>query len=160
MWRFSPPEGGFFTERELRQVEALFGEILPGDPERGVPGAKEAGAAAFLDGLLAMDGMVYYEIPRWQALYREALDALSRSCTEAFGRPVEDLPEDERREIVGRLAAGKLEGFPKNIDQKKFFEVLRKHCIQGCFADPRWGGNREGIMWRWYGYLRPAEEVL
>jgi hypothetical protein len=39
------------------------------------------------------------------------------------------------------------------VDQRQLFALLRDHCIQGCFADPRWGGNRDAAMWRWFGYL-------
>jgi gluconate 2-dehydrogenase gamma chain len=39
------------------------------------------------------------------------------------------------------------------------FTTLRRHCIQGCFADPRWGGNKNKVMWRGIGYLQPAEDL-
>ena len=35
---------------------------------------------------------------------------------------------------------------------------MRNHCIEGCFADPRWRGNRDAVMWRWLGSHGPAEE--
>jgi hypothetical protein len=53
-----------------------------------------------------------------------------------------------------------LEGFVKEIDQKRLFATLRSHCIEGCFGDPRWGGNDGGAMWRWFGYTTPAEDTL
>ena len=42
-------------------------------------------------------------------------------------------------------------------DNPAFFDLLRAHCIEGCFCDPRWGGNRDGIMWRWFDYLYRSE---
>ena len=159
VWDFKPPQGKFFSQRELKQVEALFSEIVPSNPERKIPGAREADAAEFDNRLLAMDDSTYYEIPQWRNLYREALSGLSKICMDSFGRSIEDLLSAERLEILKKLSAGQLQGFSESLDQKRFFEVLRRHCIQGCFADPRWGGNKDMIMWRWYGYLQPAEGV-
>ena len=46
----------------------------------------------------------------------------------------------------------------EGLDQKRLFTTMRNHCIEGCFADPRWRGNREAVMWRWLGSHGPAEE--
>ena len=47
---------------------------------------------------------------------------------------------------------------PDGLDQKRVFATMRNHCIEGCFADPRWRGNRDAVMWRWLGSHGPAEE--
>jgi hypothetical protein len=47
---------------------------------------------------------------------------------------------------------------PGEVDQKRLFATLRGHCIEGCFSDPRWRGNRDGIVWRWIGYLEPTRD--
>lgn len=59
---------------------------------------------------------------------------------------------------LGDVAAGRA-AFPDAAAQKRFFGVLRGHCIEACFADRRWGGNRDNVMWQWYGYpTGPAVE--
>jgi hypothetical protein len=54
--------------------------------------------------------------------------------------------------LLKDLAAAKLPNAPAGFNQAQFFATLRSHCIEGCFADPRWGGNRENVIWQWYGY--------
>ena len=36
-----------------------------------------------------------------------------------------------------------------------FFELVRRHLIEGMFGDPRWGGNAEGRGWALVGYPGP-----
>lgn len=154
MWLYRPASGRFFDATRREQIDVLFEAILPGD-ERA-PGARDAGAGEYLDRLLAMDASTYYEIPNWQALYNAALPAMDAAARGQFGKGLEDLTAEEATGLLGQLAAGSVAGFPAELDQKSLFATIRAHCIEGCFADPRWGGNKEETMWRWYGYIRPA----
>jgi len=154
MWTLHAPTGRFFSEEERRQAEAAFAAIVPGTPT--APGATDANAVEFLDRLLAMDESTYYEIPRWRETYRAALPALAASAVRLHGATLADLPLEQRTDVIARLQRGELEGMPAEIRQTDFFALLRGHCIEGCFADPRWGGNPERVMWRWFGYLQPA----
>lgn len=157
-WEYQRPDEEFFTADQKRQVEALFRRLLPSDAKRGVPGADEADAATFLSYLLAMDGATYYEIPTWRRRYPEWLSALDTSSRTRFDKPIVDLSDDECNELLAELETGALD-LPDDVDQSVVFRTLWRHCLQGCFSDPRWGGNRDGIMWRWYGHLRDPEEV-
>ncbi len=143
----------FLTSAELRQVEALFDAILPPDPETGCPGAREVGAADFLQRQLALDEARLPDAPRWRALYRAGLAALDAAARARDGAPLASLGPAAAGSLLAELAAGKLAAMPAGFDQRQFFALLRDHCIQGCFADPRWGGNRDAAMWRWFGYL-------
>jgi gluconate 2-dehydrogenase gamma chain len=148
----------FLGASEKEQVAALFEAILPGDEHS--PGAKEVDAAEYLSVLLALDDSAYYELAGWKKLYGQALPALDLTSAELHeGRGLIELSLQERAELLSSLAQGTLAGMPAEIDQPKFFATLRGHCIEGCFADPRWGGNRDGLMWRWFGYLTAAEDV-
>ena len=63
------------------------------------------------------------------------------------------LPYDLVRSAVSHGAARVVKtGFPDAAWQKSFFLTLRGHAIEGCLADPRWGGNRDGVIWNWLGY--------
>jgi gluconate 2-dehydrogenase gamma chain len=155
MWMYRPPTERFFDADRRRQIDALFDAILPGTKES--PGAKDVDAGEYLDRLLAMDESTYYEIPEWRELYSEALPALdeaSRSLHE--GRSVAELGREEVTRFLRQLSEGSLSGMKETM-QKRLFSLLRNHCIEGAFADPRWGGNRDGQMWSWYGYLKSAE---
>jgi gluconate 2-dehydrogenase gamma chain len=158
MWLYRPPESRFFGSEERAQVEALFEGILPATDD--APGATDVAAAEYLDRLLAMDESTYYEITGWKKLYKQALPALDAAAKAGFGgKALVDLSADERKTLLTQLSQGALAGIPAEIDQKKLFATIRAHCIEGCFADPRWGGNKERLMWRWYGYIEPARDV-
>ncbi len=156
MWLFRPPEGRFFGPEQRRQVEVLFEAILPG--EDSSPGASDADAAEYLDRLLAMDDDTYYEIDGWRKLYSQSLPKLDAASGAVYGRPMTELDGYEVTALLSRLGAGDLPGFTDAQEQRSFFAAIRNHCIEGCFADPRWGGNKGGVMWRWYGYLEPARD--
>ena len=38
------------------------------------------------------------------------------------------------------------------IDAKPFFEMLLASAMEGFFADPIYGGNRDKVSWRMVGY--------
>src|SRR5260370_17911954 len=48
------------------------------------------------------------------------------------------------------MEAGKAE-FP-NFSAKLFFEALYQSAMEGFFADPIYGGNRNKVSWRMVGY--------
>ena len=153
------PSAGALNEKQLAALERLFDGILPGDRDRGIPSAREAAAATFVSQLLAMTHEVYVEIPVWQTLYPRMLVALDNYSNGKYGRPVDSLDDTSLVELLVGLEGGSLQGLPADLDQKIMFTTLRRHCIQGCFADPRWGGNRDRIMWRALGYLQAPEDL-
>lgn len=161
MWVYNEPKTRFFSDQEVAQLSAVFGQILPADPVRRTPGAKDANAVEYVNRLLAMGPETYREIPVWQNLYKLGLPALDEGSKMRFGgRSLDALTDPEMQELLTDLAARRLTNFNPAIDQAAFFALLRLHCIQGCFADPRWGGNKDRIMWRWIGYLQEPEAVV
>ena len=159
MWRMPDLSKEFFSGPELAQVSRLFDQILPRDRSKGFPGAGAAGAPEFLNRLLALDASVFHAIPGWAESYRLGLKGLDRAALEALGRPLADTTDAECRDLLGRLERGRLEGVSEAFDQRAFFRMLRMHCLQGCFADPRWHGNRDKVMWRWLGWIEPAQSI-
>jgi gluconate 2-dehydrogenase gamma chain len=151
------PDGRFLSDEQRAQLEALFDALLPGDDT--TPGARDAGAVDFVDAQLGRDPSTYYEIAGWRDVYSrglEALDAAARATNGGHG--LADLPGEQVTALCAQLQQGRLEGFPAELDQRRLFATLRNHCIEGCFADPRWHGNRDAVMWRWLGTHGPAEE--
>jgi gluconate 2-dehydrogenase gamma chain len=161
-WPYVTPQSGFLSAAEQRQLDAVFAQIVPRDPARRIPGATDAGAARFVSLLLAMDAAVYDEIPAWRLLYRAALAALDAYSQQAHGKSLEQLADVEMIALLECLELGQLTPLelPAGTTQSTVFKTLWRHCLQGCFADPRWGGNQDRIMWRWLGYLQQPEEVL
>jgi len=158
MWEFVKPDTHFFTADQRKQVEALFEAILPGSDTN--PGATDANAAEYVDTLLTMDHDTYYAIPQMRQMYPVGLIVLEDAARRMFGgRGIVALTLDERTELLEKLAAGKLEGTSFAAkDQTAFFTDLRTRCIEGCFGDARWGGNKDSIMWRWYGWTVPPQD--
>jgi gluconate 2-dehydrogenase gamma chain len=154
---FDPRDKRHLDDAQEKALDVLFEAILPGTDTS--PGARDAKAARYVSVMLAVDDPRYYEIPPWRELYEQALPALD-SASEALnaGRKVADLGPGEATSLLRSLASGTLEGLPPGLDQKRLFSTLRGHCIEGCFADPRWGGNDDAVIWRWFGYAKPAEE--
>jgi hypothetical protein len=151
MWLFKPSEAHFLNPAQRAALAALFDAIVP--PGDDNPGAGDVGAAEYLDRLLARDDSTYYELKAWRPQYVAGLAMLDAAAIAAYGgRNVAALKPQEVAALLGNLAAGKLSGFPDAAWQTAFFTVLRGHCIEGCFADQRWGGNQNNLMWQWYGY--------
>ena len=157
-WEYQEPEGRFFSPDQKKQVTVLLDAILPGGDDN--PGATDANAVEYVDRLLAMSESTYYDIPRWRAQYGAGLPLLVAAATQKFGgKKIEDLKRDEATKLLTDLSTGQLFGPPSQSWQTDFFATLRAHTIEACFADERWGGNRDNIMWQWYGYpTGPAVE--
>lgn len=158
MWQLRLPDTGFFTDLQRRQVTVLFDAILPS--VNGSPGAGDVGAVDYADLLLAMDPSVYREIPAWRQRYTEFLPLLDAASAEMYaGQRLVDLDREEATVLLSELRRGALPDWPDQPQQQGVFTLLRTHCVEGCFVDPRWGGNQRAVMWRWFGYLTPAEGV-
>jgi gluconate 2-dehydrogenase gamma chain len=151
------PEPAFLSDEQRAQLAVIFEALLPGSAS--APGATDAGAVDYLDSLLTRDPASYYEIQGWRDLYTDGLAALDESARQANGRGgLADMEPEEVTTLLAQLQRGEAAGLPEGMDQKRLFTTMRNHCIEGCFADPRWRGNRDAVMWRWLGTHGPAEE--
>jgi gluconate 2-dehydrogenase gamma chain len=151
------PEPSFLSEDQRAQAAVIFEALLPGSAS--APGAADAGAVDYLDALLTRDPASYYEIEGWRDLYTGGLAALDEAARQANGRGgLADMEREEVTALLAQLQRGEAAGLPEGVDQKRLFTTMRNHCIEGCFADPRWRGNRDAVMWRWLGTHGPAEE--
>jgi hypothetical protein len=130
-----------FDEHRRPIAEAMIDRLFPATPPG--PGAKQLGVLGYLDGQLAL--------PRFEAerelvsrglLY---LDAVARR--EQANQRFHVLPDPVKDEILSRFQLGRLTGasFPTH----DFFEVMLAFTLEGVFGDPRHGGNRDKLAWRW-----------
>ena len=139
----SEQHGAFFNPDEAATVAAFAERIFPGAP--GKPGARDADVLNYID--LALAG-AYSDR---QEFYRHGLAQLDTHCRAAYGRPFARLDAKQQDEVVAALEAGHAPEFSWP-SARAFFETLRTHTIEGMFADPIYGGNRDFAGWKLIGF--------
>jgi gluconate 2-dehydrogenase gamma chain len=126
---------------EFEVLTAMVARIIPAD-ELG-PGAREAGAQYYIDRELGG------ALSDQKEAYQIGLAALDRYSRYARGRPFIELSEPEKDSVLidcqGGSATATGAGFAGSSGQ--FFNMVRSHTLQGTFADPYYGGNRDFIGW-------------
>jgi hypothetical protein len=161
----------FLTEHEAAVVVAAAARLVPGpadDPaETGHPGAREAGVVHHVDTLL---GAFDYQPERVHAggPWSDRHDAgpnraaqfvpLSRAKRIAWQQRLGDWQHRYRTglALLDSLAGGDFtsvdpahqDGILASPDAAKFTELLFGHTIEGMYANPEYGGNRDLAGWR------------
>jgi gluconate 2-dehydrogenase gamma chain len=152
----------FFSAAEVAFVDAAVARLIPAD-ELG-PGAKEAGVTYFIDqqlfggwGTMAKmyrqgpyaEGTPQqgYQSPLTpQEIFRVAI----REINQHLGKPFEKLAAKEQDEVLKNLEEGKLA--LESVPSRFFFNLLLEGTIDGFFADPIYGGNRDKVGWKLVGF--------
>ena len=143
MHAMSGSHGAFFNDDDTRTVTALTERLMPG--ASGAPGATDAGVTNYID--LALSGPYQYQ----QYFYRCGLAQLDAHCKQAYGKAFRSLAPEQQDETITALAQGKAAEFVWPTGQA-FFTTLRTHTMEGMFADPIYGGNRNFAGWRLVGF--------
>jgi gluconate 2-dehydrogenase gamma chain len=166
----------YFNPDDAPTVEAIAERIWPTTDES--PGARDAGVLFYIDralagpyisfqlmyrdGLKALDDVSQEQHQtRFSALTEEQQDALLTAIVEG--------------EVVSSQAGGVQEGPQEGLEGapaqptltrqviaginpspepglEAFFNIIRTHTMEGLFADPIYGGNRDFAGWRAVGY--------
>src|SRR4030088_2362461 len=116
---------------------------MPGAP--GKPGGSEADVLNYID--LALAG-AYADL---QDFYRRGLRQLDAYCRKQQGTPLARLSGAQQGEGITAREQGKAAGFSWPSPEA-FFNTLRTHTIEGMFADPIYGGNKDFAGWRLVGF--------
>ena len=135
--------GTFFNAQDAATVAAFTERLMPGAP--GKPGARDAGVLNYID--LALSG-AYAEL---QEFYRRGLAQLDAHCRKTYNEPFVRLDTVKQDEVITALEQGKAAGFTWPTAQE-FFNTVRTHTIEGMFADPVYGGNKDFAGWRLVGF--------
>ena len=135
--------GAFFNPDDAATVAAFAERLMPGAP--GKPGAGEADVLNYID--LALAG-AYSEL---QDFYRRGLASLDSYCRSTYKESFVHLAPDKQDEVITALEADKATGFTFPT-AREFFSILRTHTMEGMFADPLYGGNRDFVGWRLVGF--------
>jgi len=131
----SSRDAGFahLTAAEGHTLRAFAAQIIPACD--GAPGARESGAAYFLDRAF---GMPLYA--QSTVLVREGLADLDTRARSELGR--RDFATATNAEQIAIMRA---------IEATPFFVETRKLVIIGTLADPSYDGNRGGAGWSMLG---------
>jgi gluconate 2-dehydrogenase gamma chain len=138
-----PGHGAFFNDDDAATVAAFAERLMPGAP--GSPGAREANVLNYID--LALAGAYSDQ----QDFYRRGLIALDAYCRKAHGAPFVKLDAAKQDEVITALEQNKASGFTWPT-APAFFNTMRTHTMEGMFADPVYGGNKDFAGWRLVGF--------
>jgi gluconate 2-dehydrogenase gamma chain len=159
------PGSSFLEPAEAAFIEAAVARLIPNDGTG--PGAIEAGVPRFIDRQLAGPygaGDHFYLQPPfekglptqgWQMqapaeAYRAAIPAVDRWSIATYGRPFASLDAASQDQALKVLEDGKAD--LGTSDAKAFFALLLQNTLEGYFADPIYGGNRDMGVWRMIGF--------
>ena len=156
----------YFSAEEAAFVEAAVARLIPAD-DLG-PGALEAGVPRFIDRQLAgpygQGDHFYLKGPNpkgeatqgWQmgapaAVYRGAIPAVNRFLRDQRGAAFSTLAAADQDAVLGDLEKGANE-LKGAVAAKAFFGLLLQNTLEGFFADPIYGGNRDMAGWKLIGF--------
>jgi gluconate 2-dehydrogenase gamma chain len=157
----------YFTADEAAAVEAIVDRLIP--PDEFGPGGKQGGCAVFIDRQLAGtfgDSSRLYMRPPFakgapsQGLqspivpkerYRTSLAALDEYCKTRFaGKGFAALDAAQQDQVLTGLENSEIK--LRNCSGKEFFETILANTMEGFFADPIYGGNRDMVGWKLVGF--------
>ena len=156
----------FLTEPEAAFATAVAEVLIPADDVG--PGAVEAGVVTFIDRQLAgawgNGARMYlngpwaegtpqqgYQLPLTPAaLFRAAMPQVDALARAGGGASFAQLPPQRRDRLLAALDGGQaaLAGLPGKV----VVDMLRTLVVEGYFADPAYGGNRDMAAWRMIGF--------
>ena len=154
------------TATEAAFLSAAYDTFIPAD--RLSPSGTDCGLVAFIDGQLAgawgggaklyrsgpfikgtrEQGYQLSLTPR--EFFAAGIKAANAWTRKTYGKDFDRLSGAERETALKTMDAGKAEF--DEINAKQFFEMLLASAMDGFFADPIYGGNRDKVSWHMVGY--------
>jgi gluconate 2-dehydrogenase gamma chain len=154
------------TETEHAFVVAAADTFIPADElspsgsecgvatfiDRQLAGAYGTGARLYRDGPFAKAKPEFgYQLPlNPREFFRAGIAAANEWSRKTYGKDFDRLPAAEREAALKAMEDGKAEfaGFSSRM----FFNALLEISMEGFFADPIYGGNRNMAAWKMVGY--------
>jgi len=162
----------FLTAKEVRVVEAIVDRLIPADDLS--PGGKDAGCAIFIDRQLAGyfgDGSRYYTAGPYHTgsptqgyqgsltpamFYRQALKAMDDYSNAHMGKKdFADLSPEDQDKMLSGMEKNKIDlklGAAIPLPTSTFFNLVLANTMEGFFADPIYGGNKDMVSWKMIGF--------
>ncbi len=161
------PGYAFLNPEEGAFVEALVDHMGPADEL--TPKGTDIGLNIFIDRSLAggwgkgdrlyMQGpwkpgvpSQGYQLPLTPAeLYRNGITAANAHCVKTYKKTFDKLTEAQREEFLLALQGGKVT-FENGPPARVFFTTVYQTVMEGMFADPMYGGNKNKAGWKMIGF--------
>lgn len=156
----------FLTAAESAFIEAAVDRFIPADDL--TPGGTECGVAIFIDRQLAgawgSGDRTYMQGP-WQKgkptqgyqspmtpadFFRAGIAATNAHCRKTFQKEFDRLTVDQQIKVLQDMEQGRITF--ETVSGQEFFNLLLGTAMQGFFADPIYGGNREKLAWKMIGF--------
>jgi gluconate 2-dehydrogenase gamma chain len=154
------------TATEAAFLSAAYDTFIPAD--RLSPSGSDCGLVVFMDrqlgGAWGGGARLYRSGPFIQGkreqgyqlsltpreFFAAGIKAANEWTRKTYGKDFDRLSPAERQAALETMDAGKAEF--NEINGKQFFEMLYQSAMEGFFADPIYGGNRDKVSWRLVGY--------
>ena len=163
----SPEPLLILTADEAAFFGAAYDTIIPADALS--PSGTDCGCVAYIDRQLAGSwgngGHFYrngpflpdpkpeygYQLPLTPREYFAAgIRAANSWSVKTYGKTFDRLSPGDRAAALTAMEKG--EAKFDDLDSKQFFEMLLQSAVEGFFADPMYGGNRNKVSWKMLGY--------
>jgi len=160
------PVYGFLNLEEQAFVEALVDHMIPADDltpkgtdlgvniyiDRALGGAWGQGDRLYMQGPWKNGAPSQgYQLPLTPAqLYRAGIEATNAHCVKTWRKPFDKLTDAQREEVLVALSAGKLDFGA--LPSRTFWTTVYQTVMEGMFADPIHGGNRNKAGWKMIGF--------
>lgn len=132
----------FFSSAQGAAVEAVTDQIIPADEQ---PGAKWAGVVHYID--LALTG----DLKDFREAYSRGIQHLEALAHE-IGTTFAELRFTDQTNVLEKLEHDQTL-ITKELSGREFFELIRKHTLEGFFGEPKHGGNRNSVGWKMLGFV-------
>ena len=157
----------FLTPDEGAFIEAVVDHMIPADPF--TPKGTDLGVHIYIDRALSSGwgkGERLYRQGPWKQgsanqgyqlpltpseLYRNAIASCNEQCVKQYGKTFDKMAAEQRETFLLGLQGGKvtLENGPPG---RTFFVMLYQNVMEGLFADPMYGGNKDKAGWKMIGF--------
>ena len=156
----------FFNADESAFIEAAVDTLIPSDAVG--PGAMELGVATYIDrqmaGAYGKGDRLYLEGPFGEGtpqqgyqllmtpaeLIRAGIADIDAHARKAYKRPFSNLSAQDRIAVLTDLEDQKID-LP-TVPLATFLSLLLQLTVEGYFADPMYGGNRDKAAWKMIGF--------
>lgn len=154
------------TANEAAFLSAAYDTFIPADKlspsgtdcgivtfmDRQLAGAWGGGARLYRSGPFVQGKPGHgYQLPLTPREYFAAgIKAANAWTRKTYGKDFDRLSPAERDAALKVMESGKAEF--ADFNAKQFFDALYQSAMEGFFADPIYGGNRNKVSWRMVGY--------